>query len=652
MIVTPKFQKGGNFESFFTVYTPIKIDSPRYASQQREASRKGSSDNDEKGKLTEKDFFNMIKDINGLPNEMMYLVNNLTDIFRMSNLTGIDPSNLATTYLQNLYQVKVFSQNKAKFDKAIENAGVNGAMAEPAISMDGKLIIQDENGKLGTVKLETYFSDPEKYQDRVMTVSNLAYYRQYDPSLVNNQSAFDIINNSMGFESFQKLIDQAKIALGSSEYKSSGMFQYDTKALQGLKVLQSLQENDRAKALGAITAEGLYEYNIIDKTQLGQIKALTTYMRAILPDRAKTWAAFKLNTADKEKATEDLVFQYLLGSNTTSHSFDINYRGTMDHVMGNSKGKSGGKEDEPDMTYLTAIQMGYGGRRERYTLNFGDNLNFYVNGTAQGGFLDQDGNTISNLTLDQLLNKTGLIGISNTTSITFGDNLVNPNNLSKVAIQNTGGITAILPCIKKDNKVVPNFELLEGFSKVLNEVYSELGEINPNSSADELKQYQQKRMDLLSKKIQGKPELQELLDITGKVDESKFANFFIVDGLASDLNFSFKTRTDHGEVPLSDKNNIFLTQTTDAGDNEYFKEVTAQDKFDEYDGLGILDSIFGYDKLYKSKVFIPIQTTNRLAAMLFSGQKLKDSTAMKIEQETQKAQVSGLAPTDTTLLMR
>ena len=100
------------------------------------------------------------------------------------------------------------------------------------------------------------------------------------------------------------------------------MFQYDTKALQGLKVLQSLQENDQAKALGAVTAEGLYKYNIIDKTQLGQIKALTTYMRAILPDRAKTWAAFKLNTSDKEQATEDLVFQYLLSGNKTSNSFD------------------------------------------------------------------------------------------------------------------------------------------------------------------------------------------------------------------------------------------------------------------------------------------------------------------------------------------
>lgn len=646
MKVTPKFQKGGSFDNLFTTYTPIQIESPQGGSQRR-ASRREDSD-DEKGKLTEKDFFNMIKDINGLPNEMMSLVTSLTDTFRMSNLTGIDPSSLTTTYLQSLYQVKLFSQNKEKFDKAIGNAGVNGSLGEPAISMDGKLIIQDENGKLKTIKLDTYFDNPEQYQGKVMTVSNLAYYRQYDPSLVNDQRVFDIIDNSVGFESFQKLIDQAKINLGSSEYKSNGMFQYDAKAIQGLKVIQSLQENDQARALGAITAEGLYEYNIIDKTKLGQIKALTTYIKAIIPDRAKTWAAFKLNTSDKDKATEDLVFQYLLSGNTTSHSFDINYKGTMDHVMG--KSSKSGSQEEPEMTYLTAIQGGYGGRRERRTLNFGDNVNFYVNGTAQGGFLDQDGKTISNLTLEELLNKTGLIGVTNSNSITFGDNILNPNILSKVAIQNTGGITAILPCIKEGNSVVPNFELMEGFSKALDEVYKELGDINPDSTPEQLAQYQQKRMDLLSKKIQSKPELQELLDITGRIDESKFANFFIVDGLASDLNVSFTTRTEHGTVSISDKDNILLSQTRDASDNQYFKEITKQDKFDDYDGFGIMDSIFGYDKLYKSKVFIPIQTTNRLAAMLFSKQRLKDSTAMRVEQEVQQAQVSNLAPTNTTLL--
>lgn len=640
MKVTPKFQKGGGFEPFFTTYVPIQTESPRQAPQQRGASRRdSSSDDNEKGKLTEKDFFNMIKDVNGLPNEMMELVTNLMDTFRLSNLTGVDPSNLATTYLQNLYQVKIASQNKAKFDKAVENAGTNGAMAEPAISMDGKLIIQDENGKLGTVKLETYFANPEKYRDRVMTVSNLAYYRQYDPSLVNNQSAFDIINNSMGFESFQKLIDQAKMALGSSEYKSSGMFQYDAKALQGLKVLQSLQESDQAKALGAVTAEGLYKYNIIDKTQLGQIKALTTYMRAILPDRAKTWAAFKLNTANKEKATEDLVFQYLLSGNTTSHSFDIDYKGEMDHVMGKSKSsKSGGSEEEPKETFLTSLQKGQGGRYEVRRLNPGGQGDFKVSGTVYGSFLDQDGKTVTDTNLADLLAKTGIAGITDIKSITFGDNWVNPNSLSHIAVENGGGVWAALPYIKKDGKIAPNFQLIESFNDLVQEVNAELGD---NASAE-------KRQELLEKKIQGNQELQDLLDMTGKLDPNKVCPFFIVNGLASDLNFQFTTN----EVPISEKPNPLISATDSKENIEYFKKTTNPVDFDDNDSI-LGDVLFGgHNTIYKSNVFIPIQTTNRLAAIIFSGQKIKNSTAEAIEKEYQAAEVPDLRTTDSTLLYR
>ena len=638
MKVTPKFQKGGGFEPFFTTYVPIQTESPRQAPQQRGASRREGSDDNEKGRLTEKDFFSMIKEIDGLPNEMMQLVANLTDTFRLSNLTGIDPGNLATTYLQNLYQVKIASQNKAKFDKAMENAGTNGALAEPAISMDGKLIIQGEDGKLDTVKLETYFADPAKYRDRVMTVSNLAYYRQYDPSLVNNQSAFDIINNSMGFESFQKLIDQAKMNLGSSEYKSSGMFQYDTKALQGLKVLQSLQENDQAKALGAVTAEGLYKYNIIDKTQLGQIKALTTYMRAILPDRAKTWAAFKLNTSDKEQATEDLVFQYLLSGNTTSHSFDIDYKGTMDHVMGTKSSKSG-SEEEPKETFLTSLQKGQGGRYEVRRLNPGGQGDFKVSGTVYGSFMDQEGKTVTDTNLADLLAKTGIAGITNTRSITFGDNLVNPNSLSHIAIENNGGFWAALPCIKEGDKVTPNFELIESFDALVQEVNRELGD----------KATYEERQALLEKKIQSKPELQELLNMSGKLDTSKVAPFFIVDGLASDLNFTFKTRDGQ---PISDKRNPLISATDDKEDEAYFLKATSAEDFDANDSLWG-DVIFGgHNTIYKSNVFIPIQTTNRLAAIIFSGQKIKNSTAEAIEKEYQAAGVQDMRTADSTLLYR
>jgi hypothetical protein len=70
----------------------------------------------------------------------------------------------------------------------------------------------------------------------------------------------------------------------------------------------TLGKDDRLQAMGSVTAEGLYKYKVIDKTQLQQINSMLSYITSVLPDRAKTWAAFKMGTSDKNKATRDLVF--------------------------------------------------------------------------------------------------------------------------------------------------------------------------------------------------------------------------------------------------------------------------------------------------------------------------------------------------------
>lgn len=618
MKVIPKHQKGGSFDAFFTTYVPIKTEASGQTSNSRGSSRTSQSDS-EKGKLTEKDFFDMMKDIDGLPNEMNNIVSNLMNTFQLSNLTGIDPGNLATTYLQNLYQIKIAAQNKKRYDEVISNASKNGSLAEPAISMDGKLIVQNRDGSIGTVSLDTFNANKEEYSDRLLTVSNLANMRKYDPQLVNNQSVFEVIDNSMGYEAFQELLSKATQSIGTSELTRNGMFSVEGKASKGLQLLQSLREDDRVRAIGSVTAEGLYEYKIIDKDQLKQINALTSYITATLPDRAKTWAAIKTEQSDKNKATKDLVLTYLLGRSQDSHSFNVQYKGGMDKVQGKTSTKT---SEDVTMTYLTALQNGYGGRKETRTLNFGNNTNFNVTGTAYGAFLDQDKKTLSNPTLSDLLSKTGVAMISNPESITFGDNILNPNSLSRVVIENNGGFWAVLPCKRYGNKVVPDFQLMASFNKVVQEVLDESGD----SDSPEQKQ------KLLESKLSSNPELQELLTMSGNLDSSKVQPFFIVDGLASENNFTFKNSDG---TTISDNSNPLIQVTNDQDDIKYFQEVSKDSNFDTYDN--VLGDIFGlYDKLYKSKVFIPIQTNNRLAAIIFSGQEIKDSNARAIEGEYQR----------------
>lgn len=622
MKVIPKHQKGGGFESFFTLYTPVQSQIPEQVSSKSNSNTKTKK---EKGELTEKDFFDMLKDIDGLPNEMNAIVGNLMNTFRLSALTGIDPGDLATTYLSNLYQVKVASQNKVAYDKAVEQANKNGSMAEPAISIDGKLVVQRSDGRITTVSLNDYFSNEDQYKP--LTVSNLANLRAYSPSLAYNPEVFNIINNSVGFESFQTLIKRAAQTLGSTEYTRNGMFSAEGNASKGLALLQTLKEDDRVQAIGSVTAEGLYKYKIIDKNQLGQINALTDYMLAVLPDNAKTWAAFKLGTSNKNEATKELIVSYLTAGVSPSHTFDTNYQGSMDKVTGKSKeGSDKGISDDTKMTFLTALQNGYGGRNETRTLNFGNNTNFNITGTAYGASQGTDNKVIINSTLENLLAQTGIAGITNADSITFGDNLVNSNQLNKIAIENTGGFWAVLPCIKEGNAVTPNFELIDQFDKLVQEV---INETSDNATPDQ-------KWELLEKKLQNEPELQELLTMSGKVDPSKVSAFYIVDGLASDRNFTFKNSDGSN---LSGNSNPLIWSTSNQADIDYFKSVTGEKDFDE-DSMWPGDWLGMYDTLYKSKVFIPIQTNNRLAAVIFSGQEIKDANARALEGESQRFQIS------------
>lgn len=619
MKITPKYQKGGSFDAFFTTYTPVKTEVPRQTSQRRSSG--ASSSDSEKGKLTEKDFFDMMKDIDGLPNEMNNIVANLMNTFQLSNLTGVDPGNLATTYLQNLYQIKIAAQNKKRYDDVMLNASKRGSLAEPAISMDGKLIVQNTDGSIGTVSLSTYNANKDEYSGRILTVSNLANMRKYDPRLANNQSIFEVIDNSMGYEAFQELLSKATQSLGTSEIIKNGMFSAEGNASKGLALLQTLREDDRVRAYGSVTAEGLYKYKIIDKDQLSQINALTSYIAALLPDRAKTWAAVKTGQTNKTEATKDLIFTYLLGQSSSSHSFDIDYKGDKDSKDPKDTTKKS-SSDDTKMTYLTALQNGYGGGKETRVLNFGNNTNFNVTGTAYGAFLDQDKKTLSNSNLSDLLSKTGIAMISNPESITFGDNILNPNALSRVVVENNGGFWAVLPCKRYGNKVTPDFELISKFNEVVQEVINETGD---NATPEQ-------KQKLLESKLASKPELQDLLNMSGNLDTGKVQPFFIVDGLASENNFTFKNSDG---TTISNGSNPLIRATEDKDDLRYFKEVSKDDEFDPYDN--IVGDIFGlYDNLYKSKVFIPIQTNNRLAAIIFSGQEIKDSVAREIEGEYQR----------------
>ena len=194
MKIIPKFQSGGGFDSLFTVYNPATQRSRQQASHVEKSTKSESSE--DKGKLTEKDLFTMLKDIKGLPNEMKSIVSNLIDTLSISKMTGVGLEDLSTTYLQSLYKITQATDNKAMYDEAYKKAIETGSMTEPAITANGELVVQDNSGKVQKVTLENFVQNRSKYKN-VLTVSNLLNLRAYDPSFAYDYTVFDTVNSSM-----------------------------------------------------------------------------------------------------------------------------------------------------------------------------------------------------------------------------------------------------------------------------------------------------------------------------------------------------------------------------------------------------------------------------------------------------------------------
>ena len=608
MKIIPKFQKGGGFEQYFNTYQYIPTPRP----QTQESKKSSGSLFNNKGKLTEKDFFDMLKDIDGLPNEMSAIVSNLMSTFQMSSLTGIDSSDLATTYLQNLYQIKIASQNKGTYDKVVEQANKNGAMAEPAISIDGKLVVQNSDGRISTISLDNYFQNRDRYN--LLTVSNLANLRAYSPELAYNPEVFNIITNSMGFESFQELIGKAVQSLGSTETSRNGMFSVEGKASQGLALLQTLREDDRVQALGSITARGLYEYKIIDKNQLSQINALKRYIITVLPDRAKTWAALKTGQTNKDQAAGDLVLTYLLGRQNVTHDFDISYSGGMDKVQGSKSSSSGGSQEDPKEGFWRQVQSGKGGDDFTYTI-----LTKTGRMSVSGKFYGTTPGMDTNKSLGDYINdsQVGYL-IKNNKNITFGDTKISVNSFNDVMINANSGAAVVSLPIKIDGTV--DLSVADRWVAIQDK-------LKASGLSEESPEYNQRLKQLVHEN-----QLDGLLDANGLPNKNRFGHFLVLEGFTSDKAKAVKNNK---QVSFGDIESDFILPAGD--DSEIYdmieKGLSNKDR-GEYEFNRNWDWSIGHNELYKGNIYIPLNT-NPINAYNADDNDIKQSTSYLYEKAQQ-----------------
>ncbi len=619
MNLIPRFQKGGGFESLFTEYKPIQGGSSRRHSNPSRGSdsysrQRKDDDEDTKGKITMKDLFMMIKEVDGLKNEKDFLFDQVDNFLLMENLMGSTPRDLSLKYSRLLRQVKDVIDNKKQYDVALKTAIDNGAMNEPAISPNGKLIVQGDDGGLQTVSLQEYAENPDQYANRILTVSNIADLRKYDNEFINHNEVFNTIQNSMGFESFQKLIDSAKIGLGRSTITENGQFTAEGKASKGLEQLEKLKEDPRLEQiLGAVTLEGLYEYKLIDSDQLKQINDLTTYMAAVLPDRAKTWAAFKLGTTDKDKAIKALTFQYLVGSNTTTSTVETNYKGPVSKVIGKSKG-NGGDEEDPKAGYWRQVQAGQGGETSTYNLLQGRGFM-----SSEGKYYGAVPGINNNCSLADFLSNSGAgFLVQSKGNITFGDAKISMDSYNDVMVNaGSGMFVATLPM--KNGHV--DFDILDQYLQIEQKMIdSGLQKGTP--------EYAKKFKSLISD-----ANLDHLVDAQGIPRRDRFGNFVVLEGLTSDKARIVNSKNNQIQSIDDIESNYFIS----AGDDPELYNLLESGLSNKDRGDYKLDNNIVWwnnNKIYRGNIYIPI-SNNPINGMNADKNDIKQSTSYGYEEATQ-----------------
>lgn len=614
MKIIPKYQQGG-YASYFAQYTAVPFPTTQQqravASEKEPVTTKSKDTKDEN--ISQKDILDLMKNTKGLANEMQQTMSGLVNSMKLSSMLGATSDDMLRIYAQFKVQSEIMANNKVEFDKAVDQLKKDGSLTDPAISTTGNLLYQKRDGSLGEVSVQAYLSNPKNYT--VISNDQFTKLRQYSSSMAFDKDYINVLDNSMSAQKFDKLIDDLKGTINSSSFKYNTLVDTD-KIKEGLQTISNLSQEEKKQLFqyltieGTSAKEGIYNIDISNKTNKQSVLAAINYISQMMPKNAIVWASYKTGEKDPMLATKKLVTMSLSGMISQETNYQIKYKGKKEE-FGDSDKKDSNSEKSKS-TWLTNVQNGYGGEDGKKIYNEGSSVTFTANGTYYGGILDTKGNPLTNVTANDMLQKTGISGISNVQSVYFGNQKLSAAQLSKVAIENNGMTYVILPCIKQNGSVVPDFSMVKAFEDIVNDITNRY----PNASP-------QQREQMITKKVAATPSLRELLTAQGRLDSNKFSAFLLTDGLISDQYMNVGNE------------NKMVVKTDDQNQIDYYKDVVKGD-FDNYDWYNPADWFGNYTHLYKGTVYIPVTNNNPLSALLYSGEKPGSDVAKAKQDAYQK----------------
>lgn len=599
-----KFQQGGTTPPF-VAYQPVIVSDKRTTATQEEALAAKATKESESGKLSSKDLYIMLKEkLKGLPNDVNIAMNQLQQLEQLTSMDfdGSFTQNIESKYLSTLQTMNQLSFSREQYDKALDNVKSNGGLNEAAIDQYGQVYMT--NGK------DYKLMSPEKAKQsgwKQMTNQDLLYLRANDPSLSGKDEILNVVNNGIGISQVTKMIQDSIGNLGTnSNSETAYATTQQGQLIQGLNdFIKAAQETGQYDA----SIEDLYKAQIINKTQAQQAQQAIAYIYKTLPQNAKSLLKTRTEGGTDKEAL-NLISTLVLSKTSEDRSFTVDLEGGPTKKSMSKDANAGSKDDTELKTSLPLQVMQDMGEADiaPVTIDKGDGVQMSVYGSFFSAINDKKGEPIVNTSLQNMLAQSGLQDIvKNVRSITFGDQKLTPEQLSKITYNNTGIVRADLP-VNEDGTV--KLSVLDDFNSAMNEIKG-LG----NASREQVEA------------IKAKYHLDQYLKDDGTPDPKHTAPFMLTEGYTTEKNGIEDTAyVKHIKNPTDDQIQLIKDSlTVGTGKDAKVPDIDTFDWYNPFD-------YFGTENIYKATVYIPI-SNNVGAAIRGGNQNLDYNEALKYEMK-------------------
>lgn len=602
--ITRRYQQGGTAP--FTVYTPVTLGGETSSTYSYDSgSGSGSSSKKSEGQDLLKDLLKTLS-FEGLPSDVNSIYTSLTRLLSRSQAYGTELSfdDVASLYVRQMQKINAIKYNKSQFDKAQSTVNNRNAQSELALDSYGRLVAQNKEGGIEYISVDDYKENSDKYipltNDQVLNFRALG--KAFDSNLIQ------VASNATSMEEIGKFLKAQLPKIGNVETTIEGYTKQDSNLIrQGVALLKDAPAGD-------------YKFTEYIKNlpadQRKQAQMAVQYLQSILPRNMQNLISVNSQLFGG-LSKSDLIYG-LVHSGT-----DENYKMELTAVTGKASdsSKKSGTDGDIKSNFLDQLQRDQIGIDREFSMVTKDGPSKLY--SLNSKYISQLPNVAEDMNLNEMLDKSKIGSIMDSRlGVTFGDQVINPNDFKDIMFDLGGGATVVtLPCKYENGHKVVNFAIKDEFDNAIKEVSKNIPIDYSNPTF----------VKALSEKLHEKG-LDSLLS-GDSIDPNMLGHFLVVSAYTTDkinvnTNSRYIEKVKNPDKSLEER--LIKGLSTNKDKNDY--ELDIDDKW----GLFELT----YDDVYRGSVFIPLNNDPVSAQTGWGNDNIKLDETRNLAEQYQNYQKS------------